>query len=587
MKMIVKEDIKDILKDAFEKQGVTNKEIDVKFSQMEKIADFQCNDCFKFAKEVQVNPFELAENVVKSIKLDNDYFEFSVSKPAFINVKITNAGLSYYANTLKRASNLGVTQDDKVKTIVMDYGGANVAKALHVGHLRSPIIGESLKRLLKLKGHKVISDVHFGDYGLQMGLTVAQLQEDNYLNYYFGKSNEKPKITLDILNEEYPKASARKKDESFKKKADDLTLYIQEAKEPYFTIYKDIREVSVKEIIKYYKALNCEFDLLLGESDVGNIIDDVVGIFEKKGLARKSEGAIVCDVSEENENVPVKTESGEILMKNPMPPVMLAKSNGGAGYAITDIATVFQRNKSFNPDEIIYVADFRQQQHFTQFFRACKKAGISPENQKLTLVKFGTINGKDGKPFKTRSGDTVKLEDVYNMVIEKATEKLKENGIENDTELAREIGVSALKFGDLINTVSKDYVFDLDKFMSFDGKTGPYLQYNGARIKSILKKANCSLGEIKVQTEEERKIVITIFKLIESYDICENSLSLNSLCLSLYDVASAFALLYNNINILKEQNEERKKSLLSLCKFVLDELTLGLNTLAIDMPEKM
>ncbi len=584
----VKKDIYKILENAFIKLGYDKEDIELKFSAMPDLADFQCNSSFKCAKKYAKKPFDVANEIVDNIEQD-ERFSFFVSNPAYVNIKLTDKGYNYYANFMKNTTDLGVEKVENPKKIIMDYGGANVAKALHMGHLRSPIIGQSLKNLLVLKGNEVYSDVHLGDFGLQMGLTVAQLEEDGYLDYFFKNSNEKPKLSLELLNEEYPKASARKHDEDFKKKADDYTLKIQKKMQPYYDAYKLIREVSVKEIKKYYELLNTKFDFWFGESEVGDIIDDVVQIFVDKGLAYKSNGALVCDVAEEGEHIPLprKSEDEPQLYKNPMPPVLLKKYNGGDLYATTDIATVFMRNKEYKPDEIIYVADSRQKQHFTQFFRACKKSGISPESQKLTYVSFGTMNGTDGKPFKTRSGDTVKLEDVVNLVTQKANSKLEKNGIYNNNELAREVGVSALKFGDLINSVNKDYICDLDKFLSFEGKTGPYIQYNGARIQSILEKADIASSQVDIQSNEERKVILNIFKLIESYDICLSELSLNSLCLSLYDVANAFALLYNNIHILSEKDEKRKASLLGLCELTLSALKQGLDMLAIDMPKKM
>lgn len=589
--MIVKNDLKEILSKAFKDAGYGFVEdVEVKFSSLEN-THFQCNNCFKVAKIKGINPLEVAKNVVDKIAGD-ERFEFEIASPAYVNIRLTGKGFSYYAEIINAKKDLGVEKTKNPKKILMDYGGANVAKALHMGHLRSPIIGESLKRLLRLKGNEVISDVHYGDFGLQMGLTLAQLEEDGYLEYFFGRTEEKPNITLDLLNEEYPKASGRKKDEVFKAKADEITLLIQGKKEPYFSAYLFIRDVSVKEINKYYSLLNADFDLLQGESDVAEIIDEVVQIFVDKGIAYESNGALVCDVALEGEHIPIpKTSEDEVQRyKNPMPPVLLKKWNGGDLYATTDIATVFKRNKEYAPDAIIYVADFRQSQHFTQFFRACKKAGISPESQELIYLPFGTMNGKDGKPFKTRSGDTIKLEDIYSLVVNKAKEKLAQNGIVNDEELARQIGVSALKFGDLSNTISKDYVCDIDKFASFEGKTGPYIQYNGARIKSILRKAEISESELNsfdIKEREEKNVLMAIFKLIESYDLAIIDLSLNGICTALFELANSFSQLYNNINILKEEDLKRRSNLLSLCHLTLKALTQALFVLGIDMPEKM
>ena len=589
--MIVKKDIENLISASLQKLGYKDEIVEVKFSAMPEIADFQFNNCFKIAKEKGLNPYELAEEIVKGIEV-NDLFTFSAVKPAYINVKLTNKALTKYANMMLEDKDLCVDKVDKPEVVFFDYGGANVAKALHMGHLRSPIIGEGLKRVFALFGNKVYSDVHFGDFGLQMGLTVAQLEDDGYFNFVDKNkiTVKNSEITLDLLNIEYPKASIRKKEDmAFKQKADDYTVKIQNQVEPYYSAYLFIREISVKEINKYYNLLNTHFDFLLGESDAAPYIDEVVQIFVDKGLAYKSNGALVCDVAEEGEHIPIpkKSEDEEQKYKNPMPPVLLKKHNGGDLYATTDIATIYQRNKDYKPDKIIYVADNRQNQHFTQVFRACKKAGISPKEQDLIYVPFGTMNGKDGKAFKTRGGDVVKLEDVVKLVVDKAQEKLDKNGVKNSNDLARQIGISALKYGDLSNTISKDYVFDIDKFLSFEGKTGPYIQYNGARINSLLAKADVKYSKVDVKTREEANIVLNILKQVESYDICKNDLSLNALCLALYNVANAFSQFYNNISVLKEADKARRQSLLAICALTLKALKQGLDVLAIDMPEVM
>ena len=474
----------------------------------------------------------------------------------------------------------------------MDYGGANIAKELHVGHLRSPIIGESLKRLYILLGDKVISDSHLGDWGMQMGLTIAQLQEDGYLDYYFGKG-KKIDITLDMLNEEYPKASARKKtDSKFKQKADDYTLYVQQKREPYYTIYNEIRQASVKAIERNYKMLNSYYDLWYGESTAQPYIGEVIKIFKDKGLTRESNGALVVDVAREGEHIPLPKKNPddpneEVQYKNPMPPAIIQKYNGGDLYATTDIATLYMRQKNFKFDDCFYITDKRQALHFEQVFRCVRLAGIINDNQRLVHIGFGTMNGKDGKPFKTRDGGTIKLEDIINLLINKAKEKLQENKVEYDDKLALAIGVAAMKFGDLSNIVSKDYVFDLDKFLSFEGKTGPYLQYTAVRIKSILKKAKDNLQKINISTQEEKNIIMNMLKVLDCYEVCYQDKSLNLLCNNLYNLASAFSTFYNNIKILTEQDTDKRISYLTLSKLVLDVLSQGLYVLAIDVPERM
>ena len=586
---MISEEIIGLLNNSAQKAGYNDK-LSVTFSNMPKLCDFQCNDCFSLAKKYGKNPFDIAEDIVKNIE-NNEDFEFSAVRPAFINIKLTDKKLSQIGNEFLKDERGGVPKHEHSQKVIMDYGGANVAKALHVGHLRSPIIGESLKRLYKFLGDEVIADVHLGDWGLQMGLTELQLYLDGKLDYYFEGKGKEPVITLDMLNEAYPKASARKNiDEQFKAQADEWTLKIQNKEEPYYTVYKIIKEVSVTEIKKHYSELGAEFDLWYGESDAQDYIDKAIKIIEDKGLTRVSDGALVVDVAVEGENIPIpKTSEDEVQRyKNPMPPAIIKKYNGGVLYATTDIATILMRNEMFGyPDRIEYIVDLRQKNHFVQVFRVCKMAGISPKSQQLLHIGYGTMNGKDGKPFKTRSGDTIKLEDIIDMLVDKASEKLKSNGVEFDRDLALKIGVSAMKFGDLINNVDKDYVFDLDKFMSFEGKTGPYLQYTAVRINSILAKTGEAKGEFYVDNDEEREIIRNILKLNSAYEICYNNKTLSPLCLAIYNLASAFSTFYNNHNVVNEKDEKKKQSFIALLMLVKNKLAQALNVLAIEIPQKM
>ena len=586
---MVIEEIEKILNNSAKDCGYDDK-LAVTFSNLPKLCDFQCNGVFALAKKYGKNPLEIAEEIVNHIE-KNNLFIFEAVKPAFINIKLTDIALEKIGNNFLCDEMGGLEKHKDKKFVIMDYGGANVAKALHVGHLRSPIIGESLKRLYKLLGDDVVSDVHLGDWGLQMGLTELQLYNDHILDYYFTVNGQEPVITLDMLNEAYPKASARKKeDEVFKREADDWTLKIQNKEEPYYSIYKKIRQVSVSQIEKHYHELGANFDLWYGESDADSYIDRALKIIEDKGLTRVSEGALVVDVALENENIPIpkKSDDEEQRYKNPMPPAILKKYNGGVLYATTDIATILKRNEMYpKVDRIEYVVDARQKNHFTQVFRVCKMSGISPIEQELLHIGYGTMNGSDGKPFKTRSGDTIKLEDIINILINGASDKLKANGVPASRELALKIGVAAMKFGDLINNVGKDYVFDLDKFLSFEGKTGPYLQYTVVRINSILKKVGLDAGELKIHFDEEREIIKAILKLNSAYEICYNEKSLSALCLATYDLASAFSTFYNNHNVANEKDECVKRSFVALLLLVKKKLMQALDVLAIEVPEKM
>ncbi len=584
------EEIEKLLNESAKKIGIDEK-ISVGFSNLPKICDFQSNACFSLAKKYGKNPFELAQNIVDNINNTEDFI-FEVALPAFINIKLTDHKLEKIADEYLKDERGGLPKLNNKQKVILDYGGANVAKALHVGHLRPAIIGESLKRLYKLLGEEVISDVHLGDWGLQMGLTELELFQEGKLDYYFGKSSTENTITLDDLNYAYPKASIRKnQEEDFRKTAEEWTYKIQNKEQPYYDIFKIIREISVKEIKKNYSSLGAEFDLWYGESDASDYIPETLKIIKDKGLARESEGAVVVDVAIDGENIPIPKKNNDEPQRysNPMPPCIIEKSNGAVLYATTDIATILMRNKMFKDvSRIEYVADGRQQLHFTQVFRVSKMAGISPENQKLLYIGHGTINGKDGKPFKTRSGDTIKLEDIIDMLVKKAGEKLTANGVKFDRELALKIGVSAMKFGDLINNVDKDYIFDLDRFMSFEGKTGPYLQYTAVRINSILNKVkDCKEGAFIVDNDDEREIIKNIIKLNSSYEICYKNKTLAPLCLATYNLASAFSTFYNNHNVINEKDEKIKRSFISLLRLVKNKLKQALETLAIEIPQKM
>ena len=593
--MNISKTLQEALKKSFEKNGFDASDITLTFSNRPE-ADYQCNSVFAIAKKQGMNPEEVANKIIDA--LDQDIAEVAFARPGFINFKIKNEVLSAFLNEALADERMCLSKLEKPIKVVMDYGGANVAKELHIGHLRSPLIGESLARLYRILGNEVITDTHLGDWGLQMGLTIAQLQDDGYVDGYFEAGKENKEITLDTLNEAYPKASKRKTvDDEFRVKAETYTKYIQDHKEPYWSIYEQIRNISIDRIKINYGRLNCFFDYWYGESTSAPYVEKVVKMFVDKGLTREHEGALVVDVAREGENIPIEKKNPDDpqLYKNPMPPVYLKKSNGADVYDTTDIATIYQRNIDFNPDKIMYIVDKRQGSHFERCFRAVKTVGISPEPQELQFVGFGTLNGTDGKPFKTRSGDTIKLEDIIGLITDSAKTKLKENGIENADKLALDIGVSAMKFGDLSNDPLKDYVFDIDKFASFEGKTGPYIGYTGARINSLLKKAgiNDFAKELEIKNlidiadENQRGIAISFLKLQESYLACYKNTSLAPLCNSVYDFASAFAKFYNDTRILTEKDETKKNSYLAISYFVLKAIKQASSVLAFEIPEKM
>ena len=593
--MNIKKKLQTALENCFEKLGFDKSDVTLTFSNKPEESDFQCNSAFMIAKKQHVSPQIVASQIIDN--LECDFADVSFAMPGFINFKLKDEILSEILNEAFADERLGLEKLEKPIKVVMDYGGANVAKELHIGHLRSPVIGESLARLYKILGNEVITDTHLGDWGLQMGLTIAQLQDDGYVDGYFDKTKQNKTITLDTLNEEYPKASKRKSvDDEFRKKAESYTKLVQDKVEPYWSIYEHIRGISVERIKANYENLNCFFDLWYGESTSADYVDTVVKKFIDKGLTREYNGALIVDVAREGENIPIpkKNPDDPQMYKNPMPPVYLKKSNGADVYDTTDIATIYQRNLEFNPDKIMYVVDKRQFTHFEHCFRAVKMTDISPESQEFEFVGFGTINGTDGKPFKTRSGDTIKLEDIINLITSSAEEKLKSNGIEDTSKLALQIGVAAMKFGDLINDPSKDYIFDMNKFTSFEGKTGPYIQYTGARINSLLRKAEIKSSEsfadknvINVADKNQRNLAMSFLKLQESYFTCYKTTSLSSLCSALFDFASSYSKFYNDTRILTEKDENVRKSYLALSQFVLKVIKQASSVLAFDIPEKM
>lgn len=583
---MIKEEIELLLNNAAVKAGYGEASLTTSFSALPEVCDFQCNGCFALAKKLGKNPLEIAENIVKNIE-NNVNFEFFALKPAFINIKITEKCLSLLAQKLLQDPNMGIEKIGN-KKVLIDYGGPNIGKAMHIGHIRSFNIGEALKRLYRKFGFTVVSDIFLGDWGMPLGLIIAQLEDEGVLEFYFQGKGKKPMLTLEMMNAAYPKASLRKAEElEFRAKAESYTLKFQRGEEPYYSIWKELREASVEAVKKTSHKLNADFDLWNGESTASPYFDEVIKLFKDKGLAKVSDGALIVDVAEEGEQIPIPKKSPDEPQRyeNPMPPIILQKSNGGEMYSTYDIATIYYRNKLYKPDILHYVADNRQSQHFTQVFRACRKAGFAPET--LIHTGFGTMNGKDGKPFKTRDGGTLKLEEFLSSIQDKAKEKLKANNVAAGEDISLKIAIGALKFGDLSTSVEKDYVFDVDKFLAFEGKTGPYIQYTICRIKSILTRAQEEGGEIIISSAEEKNIIISLLKLISSYKICYEAKSLSALCAACYDLASSFSVFYNSCHILSESDETKRKSYLSLLVLVKKALENALDTLAIEVPEKM
>lgn len=518
-------------------------------------ADFQCNVAFLLAKQRQQNPHEIANQIVVQWNQNASDLATATAVNGFINFNLTDQQLQIIAEFVTKNRRLPLPQQ-KPRTIFFDYGGANIAKELHIGHLRSPIIGEALKRVFQAFGHKTIAGAYLGDWGLQMGLVIASMIEQGLT------CNQ---VTLPMLGEIYPAAAKRKNNDSaFYEHAATITAKLQNMEEPYYGMWQKLRALSVNQIRKNYQKLNCTFDLYDGESTYQPNVETIIAKLQAQGLLEKSQGALIV-------NVATPTD------QKPMPPVIIKKQNGGDLYATSDIAALYTRMQKYQPDQLIYLTDARQKLHFEQVFRVARLAHLVPETTVLTHIGYGTINGKDGKPFKTRDGGTIKLEDILDTVAGATTEFA--------------VGLSAIKFADLINQVHKDYIFDLQKCIAFEGKTGPYILYTIVRINAIFKKVGtftCDFNHLTdYMTTPIRNIIVDVIKLTESYNVAMNTLSLNAIAEAIYHLANSFTVFYGEQNILHEDNSAKKALYLSISKLTKTALEIGLQTLAIDTVEKM
>lgn len=556
------------------------------------LCEYQCNGALTAAKLYRKAPIMIAGDVVKRLEGAPQFSKVEAVAPGFINLTMSAEYVAEYVNKMAEAERFGCEKPDgeKAKTIVIDYGGPNVAKPLHVGHLRSAIIGESVKRICRFMGDEVIGDVHLGDWGLQMGLIIEGLRLEQPDLPYFddefaGKYPTEAPFTIGELEQIYPAASARaKEDAEFARAAHEATLKLQNGVPGYLALGDHIREVSIPDLKKNYEKLNVEFDVWKGESDVRPYVEDMIAKIKEDGFAHISEGALVVDVKEE-------TDTKE------MPPCILLKSDGAKLYATTDLATLLEREKLFAPDEVIYCVDKRQEMHFTQVFRCSKKTGIVRPEVKLQFIGFGTMNGKDGKPFKTRDGGVMRLEDLIKLVTDAVYEKTVENRTVSEADArktAEIIGVAALKYGDLSNQASKDYVFDLDRFCSFDGDTGPYLLYTVVRIGSICQKYDQMEGryegEISVmpaigESEKTLQLALTGFTEVMAAAYAEKAP--HKICTYLYDLANVFNKFYHDTKILAETDLKRQAAYISLLRLTREVLLTGIDLLGFEAPERM
>lgn len=577
------------LEKAFEESGYEAKFGKVTLSNRPDLCEYQCNGAMAAAKAYKKAPIMIAGDVVEKLQDSKAISNVEAVNPGFINVKLSEQFVADYLNKMSEDEHLGLEQKAEPKTIVIDYGGANVAKPLHVGHLRTAIIGESVKRIARFMGDKVIGDVHLGDWGYQMGLIITELKKRKPELPYFDEefTGEYPKeapFTIDELEEIYPTASAYAKEhEDYKEEALHATYLLQNGHKGYTAIWKHIMHVSVADLKKNYANLNVDFDLWKGESDAQPYIPEMVEYLKKENYARYDDGALVIDVKEE-------TDTKEI------PPCMILKSDGASLYGTTDLATLIEREKLYNPDEVIYVVDKRQELHFVQVFRSARKTHIVKEDTKLTFIGFGTMNGKDGKPFKTREGGVMRLENLIGDIEERMYGKIMENRVIEEEEarkIAKIVGLSAIKYGDLSNQASKDYVFDIDRFTSFEGNTGPYILYTIVRIKSILAKyVETKTSPVravvkKAVSDSEKALMLEITKFNSVIENAYEEKAPHKICAYVYELANAFNRFYHETKILAEENEERQMSFVSMLLLTKEIFEACIDMLGFEAPERM
>ncbi len=577
------------MKAAFRAAGYDEELAKVTLSNRPDLCEYQCNGAMAGAKTYRKAPFMIAEDVVSHLSDSGCFESVEAVKPGFINLKLSPAFAADYLNEMAADGKMGVEAEKEPRTIMIDYGGPNVAKPLHVGHLRSAIIGESVKRIARFKGNKVIGDIHLGDWGYQMGLIITELKKRKPELPYFdeqfeGEYPEEAPFTIGELEEIYPTASAYAKEhEDYREEALHATYLLQNGYRGYRAIWNHIMNVSVADLKKNYEKLNVEFDLWKGEADAQKYIPDMVQRLKDEGYAHYDNGALVVDVQEESDNKEV-------------PPCMILKSDGAALYDTTDLATLVQREQDYHPDEVIYVVDKRQELHFIQVFRCAKKTGIVGEDTKLTFLGFGTMNGKDGKPFKTREGGVMRLENLIREIDEEMYKKIMDNRTVEEAEAKRTaeiVGLAAIKYGDLSNQASKDYIFDVDRFTSFEGNTGPYILYTIVRIKSILNKYQengGSLEGLKILPAEsvyEKALMLQVLKFNDVIDTVYEETAPHKICAYIYELANEFNKFYHETKILSEEDEEKKSgyiALLSLAKRVLETC---IDLLGFEAPERM
>ena len=558
----------------------------VTVSNRPDLCEFQCNGAMPAAKSAHKAPILIANDVVAQLGGCEFFASAEAVAPGFINLRVAPGALAAHLEDMRLSDRPGVAGTHTPRTVVLDYGGPNVAKPLHIGHLRSAIIGESIKRIYRYFGDTVIGDIHLGDWGLQMGLIIAELRERRPDLPYFdddfaGDYPAEAPFTISELEEIYPTASARSKvDEAFAKKAHEATYFLQNHKRGYYALWEHIMRVSVADLKRNYENLNVSFDVWKGESDAEPYIPPMLEKLEAQGALVESEGAKVIPVAAEGD-------------KKEIPPCILVKSDGATLYATTDLATIVQRMEDYHPDKLLYLTDKRQSLHFEQVFRAARKTGIVPEATELQHIGFGTMNGKDGKPFKTRSGGVMRLETLIADITSYVEQKILENQTLSPAEAAetaKVIAVAALKYGDLSNLATKDYIFDLERFSAFEGNTGPYLLYTIVRIKSILHRWGGDWQALSLRpadSDSAKQLQLALADMPDQLGMAYRDSAPNAVCAYAYALAGAVNKFYHETHILTEEDREKQSGYIALIAFAKRALETCIDLLGFSAPERM
>ncbi len=588
----ITEQLTERLRAAFKTCGYEEKFGMISVSNRPDLCQYQCNGAMAAAKQYKMAPIEIARQIVADCDKDPMFSKCEAIMPGFINITLSNQFLSGMLAIMAGEEKLGVTPGEP-KKIVIDYGGPNVAKPLHVGHLRSAVIGESLKRMKRFMGDQVVGDIHLGDWGLQMGLIIEELRDRQpelvyFKEGYLGEYPKEPPFTLSELEEIYPAASAKsKEDEEFKERAHRAILRIQNSEPAFMALWQHIMSVSLPDLRRNYENLNVSFDVWKGESDVKPYIKEMIDDLKERGVAYESQGALVVDIARDEDT-------------KELPPCIVRKSDGAAIYATSDLATILDREKLYQPNQYIYLADKRQELHFTQVFRTARKAGYVKPDTRMDYIGFGTMNGKDGKPFKTRQGGVMRLEYLLKEVEDAVYKRIEENRTMNEEDArttAKIVGLAAVKYGDLSNQAGKDYIFDVERFASFEGNTGPYILYTMVRIKSILAKYKESGRKIKFAaltentdreySTSETDLMLAASRFAEIIEKAAEELAPHKVCQYIYELSNAFNSFYHENRILAQEEEKKQAQWIALIALVLHILSICTDLLGFKAPDRM